>query len=158
MVHAERLDTVVQRIGRYASVRPTREPGAVRVRGSGENGYDIALSQTDQGLRLELGGWSRTLPDLESAWNILALAITNRCRLRIEYGRSGILRWVELLMPDGSWRTLPEPNIEPDRLNPNVRYRANTFSPARDPLGELAAASARGTARHTATAAPWSWR
>jgi len=129
-------------MARYGDVRPLRDAASIRVRGTGENGFDIAITCTEQGLLVELGAWARTLSDIESAWNLIALAVTGRCRLRIEHGRTGVKRWIELLMPDGSWHTLAEPGIEPDRLNPNVRYRMNDVVRSRVPQPvELAAAA-----------------
>ena len=128
MARSSDLDPILSRLKRYQNVRLERGQEAVRVPATRSEGFDIGVELLAGTFTVAFESWRREVDDVETAWNLIALGLSTGSRLRIEPlpdGRSAC--WLEIILPDGSWRTLPELGREPNRLNAAVRYRQNDY-------------------------------
>lgn len=128
MARQSNLESVVGRLARYDGLRVERSRETLIIMAPEEDGFDIRIDARDDKIKISFESWQREVDDLEIAWNLIAVGLSNGCRLRLEPTPSGgTLRWLEIVLPDGSWRTLPENGVEPNRLNPAVYYRQNGY-------------------------------
>ena len=128
MVESTALKAVSERLHQYDGLRVERSSTSVIVLAETEDEFDIRIVAEGDLLMVQKGEWRRTFSDLESAWSIVSVGLSTGSRLGVEpdqFGRAGC--WLEILLPDGSWRTLPEPGFEPDRSNSSVYYRQNNY-------------------------------
>jgi hypothetical protein len=128
MARKHSLDPVIGRLSRYSGLRIEQSNTSVVVLAPREDGFDIRLSARDDRFVVAFDSWQRPVDDLETAWNLIAVGLSNGSRLRLEPTEDGrSLCWLEIVLPDGSWRTLPESGIDPNRLNSAVYYRQNSY-------------------------------
>ena len=128
MARPSYLESVVERLSRYEGLRIQRGKESLIVMAPDEDGFDIRVDARGDKLKISFEGWEREVDDFETAWNLLAVGLSDGCRLRVEPASQGSSqRWLEIVLPDGSWRTLPELGVEPNRFDAAVYYRQNGY-------------------------------
>jgi hypothetical protein len=122
------LGPVLERLDRYEGLRLQHSKDSLIILAPREEGFDVRIAARNNKYQISFETWQREVDDLETAWNLVAVSLSNGCRLRLEpTSEGGTFGWLEIVLPDGSWRTLPEEGREPNRLNPAVYYRQNSY-------------------------------
>lgn len=122
------LELLLGRLSRYDNLRIERAKDSLIVLAPNEYGFDIRVAARDNRFSVTFDTWQRIVEDIDTAWNLIAVGLSNGCRLRQEPSTDGrSLCWLEIVLPDGSWRLLPEEGLTPNRLNSAVYYRQNNY-------------------------------
>ncbi len=122
------IEILVDRLSRYSGLRMQQSKDSIVILAPREEGFDIRIAVQKNGLSVTFDAWQRAVDDVDTAWNLIAVGLSNGSRLRLEPAKDGRpMCWLEIVLPDGSWRTLPEAGRSPDRLNSAVYYRQNDY-------------------------------
>ena len=125
------LESVLRKLDRYDGLHIEQTTSSFVILAPTEDGFDIRLVAREGSIVVLFDTWQRRVDDLDVAWNLISLGLSDGGRLRLEPTLEGrALCWFEYVLPDGSWQALREPDRDPNRFNAGVYHRQNHYTRA----------------------------